>query len=112
MIDKDTRAAKSFYREVRNFALNAKPWSTNVIFYDVRPSEKFEPTLISQRVYGRRDEFLAVMAAAGIDQVDQEFKQKQIILPDDTTLYAIKRRAGFESIAQYRENYAPVWTED
>lgn len=108
-MDSDTRAAKTFYKEVRKFSANAKPWSADAIFYDVSPDEAFDPTLISRRVYGRRDEYLAVMAAAGIDQVDQEITQRRIILPSDTLLSTLKRNAGFESIAAYRENGAPIW---
>lgn len=111
MIDKDTRAAAAFYRAVRKFSVSAKPWATDAVFYEVKPDEEYDPTLISRRVYGRRDEFLAVMAAAGIDQVDQPIKQKRIVLPSEGGLYQIKRRTGFESIADYRENGAPVWGE-
>jgi hypothetical protein len=109
MIDQDTRAAKSFYRAVRKFSVSAKPWETDAIFYETKPDEEYDPTLISKRAYGRRDEFLAVMAAAGIDQVDQPIRQKRIALPSEGRLYRMKRQTGFESIADYRENGAPVW---
>lgn len=108
-MDSNTCAAKSFYREVRKFAITAKPWATDAVYYDVKPDEAFDPTLISSRVYGRRDEFLAVMAAAGIDQVDEELKQRRIILPSNGRLMAIKRDTGFESIADYRDGGSPMW---
>lgn len=111
MLDTDTRSAKSFYREVRKFAERAKPWDTTAVFYETKPDEMYDLTLVSQRVYGRRDEFLAVMAAAGLDTVDQPLPQKQIVLPNEGQLLAIKRRTGFESIAGYRENFAPTWAE-
>ncbi|AJK46228.1 hypothetical protein [Burkholderia plantarii] len=111
MLDKDTRAAKSFYREVRKFAETAKAWDTASIFYETRPDEAFDLTLVSQRVYGRRDEFLAVMAAAGLDSAFQPLPQKRIVLPNEGRLLAIKRRTGFESIADYREDYAPTWAQ-
>lgn len=111
MIDKDTRAAKSFYREVRNFAEKTKPWDTTAIFYETKPDEMYDLTLVSQRVYGRRDEFLAVMAAAGLDTVDQPLPQKRIVLPNEGQLIDIKRRVGFESIDDLREDYAPTWAE-
>ena len=101
MIEKDTRAAKSFYREVRKFAESTNPWDTTAIFYETKPDEAFD----------RRDEFLAVMAAAGLDTVDQPLPQKRIVLPNEGQLYAIKRRTGFESIPGYREDYAPTWAE-
>lgn len=111
MLDKDTRAAKSFYREVRKFAENTKPWDTTAIFYETKPDEMYDLTLVSQRVYGRRDELLAVMAAAGLDTVDQPLPQKRIVLPNEGQLIDIKRRAGFESIDDLREDYAPTWAE-
>lgn len=111
MSDKDTRAAKSFYREVRKFAEQAKDWDPNVIFYETLPDEALDLSLVSQRVYGRRDEYLAVMAAAGLDMFDQPLTQRRICLPNEGTLIAIKRRTGFESIADYREDGAPTWQE-
>ena len=111
MIDRDPRAAKSFYKEVRKFAERTKPWAAH-ISYETKPDEEFDLTLVSQRVYGRRDEFLCIMAAAGIDMVDQPLPQKRLMLPTEGQLYAIKRRTGFESIAGYRENFAPIWTDD
>jgi len=112
MLDQDPRAAKSFYLEVRKFAENVKPWDSTAIFYETRPDERYDLTLVSKRVYGRRDEFLAVMAAAGIDTVDSPLAQKRIALPNEGQLLAIKRRTGFESIAALRENGAPTWAQD
>ena len=85
-IDQDTRAAAAFWREVRKF-------------------------VVSRRVYGRRDEYLAVMAASGIDSVDQALPQKRVALPDEGELNRIKRKTGFESRSDYRENFAPTWAE-
>ena len=111
MLDKDTTAAKSFYREVRAFAERAKPWDFNVVWYETKPDEAYDLTLVSRRVYGRRDEFLAVMEAAGLDGVDQPLQQKRIALPSDGELLSIKRRTGFESIDDFREGGAPIWRE-
>lgn len=109
MIDKDPRAAKSFYREVLKFAETTKPWQPH-ISYETKPDEMWDLSLVSQRVYGRRDEFLAIMAAAELDTVDQPLPQKRLTLPTEGQLYAIKRRTGFESIAAYREGFAPIWS--
>lgn len=109
MLDQDTRAAKSFYREVRKFAESVKPWDATAIYYETKPDEALDLTLVSQRVYGRRDEYLTVMAAAGLDSIDQPLPQKRIVLPNEGQLIAIKRRVGFESIADLRENGTPVW---
>lgn len=107
-MDKDPRAAKSFYRDVRKFAQGTKPWQPQ-ISYETKPDEVLDITLVSQRVYGRRDEVLAVMAAAGLDTADQPLTQRRLVLPNEGQLHAMKRRAGFESIASYREDGVPTW---
>jgi len=109
-IDKDTGAANRFYRAVRDFALRTKMWE-QAIWHEVTPDEVMDPTLISQRVYGRRDEYLAVMAAAGISSPDVGIPMVRLTLPTEGQLMQIKRMAGFESIAEYRNSGAPVWAE-
>lgn len=109
-IDNDTRAAKSFYREVRNFAIRTKPWQTQ-ISYETTPDEAHDFSLVSQRVYGRRDEFLAVMAAAGLNHFDDALPQMRLTLPTEGQLMMIKRQTGFESISDYREDGSPTWIE-
>ena len=111
MLDKDTRAAKAFYREVRKFAEQAKPWATNAIFYETKPDEAYDLSLVASRVYGTRDEYLAVMAAAGIDTFDQPLQPKRLVLPNYMQLMRIKRATGFESVAGLRDDFAPVWAE-
>lgn len=113
MIDQDTAAAAAFYREVRKFAEFATGWQTNVIFHETLPDESSDFTLVSQRVYGRRDEYLCVMAVAGIDTVDQSIPAgRRLNFPNEEKLIEIKRRVGFESQTDLRENFAPVWKED
>jgi hypothetical protein len=109
-IDSNTQAAKDFYREVRKFSERTKSWQT-AIFYWTKPDEIWDITLVSQRVYGNRNEFLTVMAAAGIDSSDQPLTQRQLILPTSQQLYAIKRDTGFESNPDYREDFKPTWAE-
>ena len=111
MIDADTRAAAAFYREVRRFAERAKPWDTNVIFYVTKPDEAYDLSLVSRRVYGRRDEYLAVQAAAGLDSFDQPLPQKRLSLPNEHELTNIKRKTNFESRSALRQNFAPVWLD-
>ncbi|HEY4530137.1 MAG TPA: hypothetical protein VIG97_07395 [Luteimonas sp.] len=101
-LDNDTRAAKDFYREIRRFAERAQPWHAGVVWYQTKPDERLDPTLVSARVYGRRDEFLAVMAAAGLDTFDQLLTERMIALPGEARLTQIKRATGFESIAELR----------
>ena len=107
-IDKNSTAARNFYKEIRQFSERTKLWEV-AIFYDTKPDEVYDVSLVSQRVYGRRDEYLAVMASAGLDMVDQPLTQRRLVLPTEGQLYAIKRKTGFESIADNRENFAPVW---
>lgn len=109
-IDQNSQAARAFYREVRDFALGIKPWD-EAIYYDVKPDERWDVTLVSRRVYGRRDEYLAVMAAAGMDGVDQPLEQQRLVLPTESRLRQLKVAAGFESRARYREDGRPTWAE-
>ena len=109
MLDLDTGAAKSFYREVRKFAQRTKPWDTTAIYYETQPDEVFDITLVAWRVYGRDDEYLTVMAAAGMDTPYQPLRQQRIVLPSAGQLLNIKRRTGFESIAMYRNGGTPTW---
>jgi hypothetical protein len=106
--DINSQAARAFYREIRTFAERTKSWQT-AIFYETKPDERWDLTLVSFRVYGRRDEYLTVMAAAGIDVFEQELKQKQLILPTESQLSAIKRKYGFESVSDLREDFKPTW---
>lgn len=108
MIDSNTTAAKNFYREVRKFALTRKAGDT-ALYYDTTPDEKYDITLISRRAYGNPYETLAVMAACGIDTVDEEVKQERIVLPTFAQLHFFKRKTGFESDPNYRENFKPTW---
>ena len=111
MIDANTTAAKDFYKAVREFALRTKPWQT-ALYYDTTPDEQLDITLVSRRAYGNPHETLAVMAAAGLDTVDQELPQTRLVLPTASQLYAIKRRTGFESLPSYRQqDFKPTWAE-
>lgn len=99
----------AFFRAVRKFSESVKPWEGH-ISHEVTPDESWDLTLVSERVYGRRDEYLAVMAAAGLSTVDQELKAgRRIALPTESQLYSMKRQAGFESQSELREGRSPVW---
>lgn len=98
-----------FYRLVRAFALRTKPWD-EALYHDVRPDERYDLTLASRRVYGRSDETLTIMAAAGLDSVDDPLEQIRLTLPSEQQLRRLKRRAGFESQARYRrKDGSPTW---
>jgi hypothetical protein len=107
-IDKNTLSANAFYREIQRFASTTKQ-PTPAYYYQVKPDERHDLTLVSQRVYGNRYEFLAVMAAANVDRSDAELREQLLVLPLDDELRNIKRRTGFESRPAYREDYQPTW---
>lgn len=108
-IDKNTQAARVFHRLVRDFALRVRPWD-EALYHDVRPDERFDLFLASRRIYGRNDEALTVMAAAGLDSIDAPLEQKRLTLPTDKQLRRLKQRAGFESQARYRrKDGTPTW---
>lgn len=111
MIEKNTPAARNFYKAVREFSLRTKGWET-AVFYEVKPDEKFDLTLVSERVYGNRYEFLTVMAAAGLDRFDMPLSQTQLILPTQNQLNRIKRATGFESNPDLRKNFKPTWDKN
>jgi hypothetical protein len=110
MIDNNTTAAKNFYKLVREFVESVKPWET-ARYYDTKPDEEYDLSLVSQRVYGNRDEFLAVLASAGLSAFDQRLTQRKLILPTPAQLYLFKRQSGFESLADAREGFSPAWAE-
>jgi len=111
-VDHHSQAARVFYRLVRDFAQSAESWRDGLIEHDVTPDERWDITLVARRVYDDAGEFLAVMAAAGMDTVDQPLPQKRLVLPTPDRLRAFKRRAGFESRADYREKGRPTWRTD
>lgn len=110
MIDTNTVAAKTFYGLVRTFAEAVKPWET-ALYYETKPDEVYDLSLVSQRVYGSRDEFMVILAAAGLSGFDQPLKQQRLVLPNSAQLYQMKRQSGFESVAALRENFAPTWAD-
>lgn len=91
-------SASRFYRAVRQFATTSPVWDSTRIVYFTKPDERWDLTLVSQRVYGNRNESLAVMAAAGLDRYDQEMTERELILPGPQRLEAIKRATGYNPI--------------
>ncbi|WP_313453360.1 hypothetical protein [Stutzerimonas nitrititolerans] len=89
--------ASKFYRAVREFAVTEPTWSTARLVIQTLPSERRDLTLVSQRVYGNRDEFLAVMAAAGLTRFDDILNEQQLVLPTRERLAQIKQQTGFKS---------------
>ncbi len=109
-MDVNTRAARAFYHEVRKFSLRTKPWQTSLAYHTKAGYERHDLTLVSRMVYGRPDEFLAVMAAAGLDTADDVLTERLLILPNEAQLHAIKVRTGYESRPAFREpDGTPIW---
>jgi hypothetical protein len=109
-MDTNPHAARRFYQAVRTLAETASRWSSGIIPYETTPDEQFDLSLVSERVYGRRDEYLAVMAAAGLDTMDQPMTQRLLLLPTEANLAAVKRRTGFESRSDSRYKKSPTWS--
>ena len=87
--EKNTVATTIFYRQVRDFVAKIPVWGM-AIRYQTKPDERFDMTLISRRIYGRPDEFLVVMAAAGLDSVEQELPEQLLVLPTESQLLTLK----------------------
>ena len=110
MSDQDNAAARRLFEAVQRFSRSVTAWSGDAIYHDVKPDEQRDPTLISRRAYGRRDEYLVVLAACGLDTCDQVIPQQTIRLPTEAKLLAIKRAVGCETIADYRgDGGVPTW---
>lgn len=90
----NTQSAAAFFRAVRRFALNTMPWEI-AIWYETKPDERWDLTLVSERVYGRRDEYLTIMAAAGLSHVDDELTERKLCLPSVEQLHKIKQSTGY-----------------
>ncbi|APQ14627.1 hypothetical protein BJP27_24585 (plasmid) [Pseudomonas oryzihabitans] len=86
-----------FYRAVRQFAANRQPWQ-EAVRYDTLPDEEWDLTLVSQRIYGNRNESLAVQAAAGLDHPNDQLTQRRLVLPTPAQLEALKQQTGYSSL--------------
>lgn len=98
-LETNTAAAAMFYRSVRDFAEQTPVWGT-AIRYQTLADERLDLTLISRRVYGRVDEFITVMAAAGLDSVEQILPEQLLVLPTEAQLRDLKIAAGLVNTAQ------------
>lgn len=87
-------ARAMFIREVRKFAVQTPAWA-EAWRYETKPDERTDLTLVAERVYGTRTEFLAIMAAAGLDTCEQLLPEQTLVLPTYVQLQAIKRRTQF-----------------
>lgn len=81
---------------VRDFAVQRLSYA-EAIRYQTMPDERFDLTLVSQRVYGRRTESLVIQAAAGLDSPELELSERLLTLPTEAQLRALKLQAGYDS---------------
>jgi hypothetical protein len=102
-LDAQSTAAARFYREVRDFAVKTPVWG-EALRYHTKPDERCDITLASRRVYGRRDEFMVIAAAAGLDSVEQPMPEQLLVLPTEQQLRALKTRAGFRNLDSQRDS--------
>jgi len=79
---------------VRDFAIQTPAWA-DAIRYFTTPDERFDLTLVSQRVYGTRLEAMVVQAAAGLDSPELELTERALVLPTPSQLQLLKERAGY-----------------
>lgn len=82
------------YQLVRDFAVQTPAWGAAVRYFTL-PDERLDLTLVSQRVYGNRNEALVIQAAAGLDSPELELTERALVLPMPTRLAAMKLQAGY-----------------
>lgn len=87
-------ALSRFYKAVRQFSVSVPVWGTAIRYFTL-PDERYDLTLVSQRVYGNRDEALTIMAAAGLDRFDQPLTERDLVLPTPEQLQSIKDSVGY-----------------
>lgn len=87
------QAASALYRAVRQFSVMTSPWET-AAWYETKPDEMYDLTLVSERVYGTRTEALTVMAAAGLSDLDEPLTERKLCLPTAGQLRQIKAVVG------------------
>ena len=86
-------SAALLYTKLRQFALETPSWGT-AIRYHTKPDERFDLTLVSQRVYGLPSEWPVIMAAAGLQSVDEPLNEQLLVLPTLEQLQRLKRNTG------------------
>lgn len=87
-------ATAAYVKAVRKFAVQTPEWA-DAIRYFTKPDERFDLTLIAERVYGSRAEFMAIFAAAGLDTLEQPIREQRLVLPTFGMLQTIKRQTGY-----------------
>lgn len=88
------QARNRLFQAVRDFALQTPAWRESQRYF-TKPDERFDLTLASYRAYGRRSEALVIQAAAGLDSPELELSERELVLPTETQLRAMKIEAGY-----------------
>lgn len=96
MIVAEDYSSNVLYRLVREFAVKTPAWA-EAVRYPTKPDERHDLTLVSQRVYGTRDHFLVVQAAAGLDGPELELTERVLVMPTADQLRRMKLQAGFNA---------------
>ncbi len=86
-------SATLLHTKLRQFAQSTPAWAT-AIRYHTTPDERFDLTLIARRVYGLPDEWPVIMAAAGLQSVDEPLNEQLLVLPTLEQLQRLKRNTG------------------
>lgn len=94
-------ATAQFIKAIRTFAIQTPVWA-NAIRYETKPDERNDITLIAERVYGDRNEYMVIFAAAGLDTMEQVLPEQRLILPTRAQLQQIKRQTGYLTEAERR----------
>ena len=81
------------YALIRSLAQTTPSWAT-AIRYHSKPDEKHDLTLIARRVYGLPNEWPIIMAAAGLQSVDEPLNEQLLVLPTLSQLQTLKRELG------------------
>lgn len=91
----------NFVKAVRAFSTQTPEWAPAIRYFTL-PDERHDITLIAERVYGDRSQFMAILAAAGLDTTEQVVDEQRLVLPTFGQLQLIKRRTGYLTDAEQR----------
>ena len=83
-----------FYKEVRRFCQSEPTYSVLRQVVRTLPSDRYDLSRVARRVYNDPTEVLAIMAAAGLPNVDAELKEQDLVLPTVEHLRVLKQKAG------------------
>lgn len=86
-----TNAYHNAIRDILQIA-RTKGNSNAFIIHQIGSDEVHDPSLVSYRVYGNREDYDVVMVCAGTNAIWQPLPEKLIVLPTPTQLFQIKQK--------------------